>query len=136
MVNNGEKLTFLISAALILGYLSWIGPRILIPGPDEGEFPILIRVSTNGDLALKVSIVCQVLTGTLLGYIDPRHPLLWGSLTMALVAGLALFDAVVGLSRHNLLPIELAMYILFTVPPISGAFLGKFLKWTIQRREK
>jgi hypothetical protein len=129
-----HRVIFVLITAMVLGYASWVLPRILIPGSEQVELPILITVKTNGEVSRNISIICQIISGLILGYWDPKRGLAWGASTMLPIFILSALDAALGFSSHNLLGIEFVMYVIFTIPPMIGALFGIFINRLISRR--
>lgn len=126
-----HRKVFLLIMAMVLGYASWELPRILVPGTEQVEIFFFGSVKTNIELSRNISILCQILSGMVFGFLDPKRGPLWGAATMLPIFVLATLDAVLGLSPHNLFGIEIIMYTVFTIPPILGALVGGFIKWLI-----
>lgn len=128
-----------ITAALILGYASWVLPVVLIPGPVEDEIPIMIHFSTDPDIANFFTLLSLAVSGILLGLLSQsnyKRSTLLGSATGLPIVVLSFVEVFLGLASHSLLGIELFMYALFTIPAVLGALLGTFLKIHFGRKEK
>lgn len=133
MVTSKHRKVFLLITAIVLGYVSWELPRILIPGTEQVEIFFFGTVKTNINLSGDISLLCQILSGMILGFWDPKRGLLWGAATMLPIFILSTLDAFLGFSPHSLYGIEVVMYVIFTIPPMLGALLGGFIKWLISR---
>ena len=67
-------------------------------------------------------------TGFISGYFFDLHPWLTGlSLVMVFLVA-CFYEMTVYRGSHNLIPIELGMYLLFASPGIVGNYLGRFLR--------
>lgn len=117
----------LLMAAFLLGYASWELPRIMVPGTERVELLFFGSIETNIVLSRNISILCQMVSGMILGVLDPRHGPFWGAGTMMPIFALATLEAVLGFSPHNLFGIEMIMYVIFTIPPVLGGVAGSVL---------
>jgi hypothetical protein len=130
-----QQKIFILIATMVLGYLSWELPRIIIPGMEEVQIYLYGTIKTKIKLSGYVSILCQILSGMILGFWDSKRSLLWGAATMLPIFILATLDAALGFSPHSLYGIELVMYVIFTIPPMLGSLVGGLIHWSISRRE-
>jgi hypothetical protein len=126
-----KREVLLVVVAMVLGYAAWILPRVLVPGPVNGHFPLLVEFSTDPERANWYSLLSLVSIGVLLGLLSGKNYKFGaklGAFTGVPIAVLALVEGVLGLASHSLFGIELFMYALFTIPAILGAMLGVFVK--------
>jgi len=72
-----------------------------------------------------ISLLFLATIGFAAGLVDPRRFWVGGIFSMVLFPILAIWEAVQNPSSHNLLPIELMVYGVLTVPGIVGGFLAK-----------
>lgn len=124
----------LSSVAMVLGFVSWVGPEYLISGPDS--IPGLLffpPTRTNVNLATLYSVLSLTLSGVVLTLLDPKHNPLWGAATALPMIILSTIDGMLNLHRHNLYGIEIVVYILYSTPAILGGVATRIVRWGILR---
>src|SRR6058998_1509068 len=105
MTRNEYRQFIFSGIAMLLGYASWVLPRLLIPGADRVDLPIGLftttAVMTDVTQAWIYSLVCLVLSGLIVGFLDPPHWLSSGASTLLPVFLMTALDAILGEeSRH------------------------------------
>lgn len=68
------------------------------------------------------------LTGVAAGYYFKSNPWITGVSLISIFPIIAMYEATVYRGSHNLIPLELAVHFLFSLPAIIGTFLGKFIQ--------
>jgi hypothetical protein len=114
----------LLLLAVILGYASWVVPPLFIPGTETWNFPVFIHPLTNNGLALKVAIVCLIVSGVILGVWGSWRAMILAPVTSLQLILFLFIEAELGLGSHQLLPLEIPLYLALIVPAIVGALIG------------
>lgn len=131
---RNEYRQFIFSGiAMLLGYASWVLPRLLIPGADRVDLPIGLftttAVMTDVTQAWIYSLVCLILSGLIVGFLDPPHWLSSGGSTLFLVFIVTTLEVVFEIEpRHKLYGVEVIIFVIHTIPGIVGACLGQFIR--------
>lgn len=117
---------FVLSA--ILGLASIVIPVVLTPGIKYYDSPLFPLVRTGIEGFSFSSSCCLVISGVILGFLNPMSPWRWGIGTMTLFPILAIVEMIVDPYSHNLWPIEFICYGIMSIPAILGAFAGAFIR--------
>lgn len=67
------------------------------------------------------------LTGILIGIFFQLNPWLAGIALIAALPIASFYEASVYKGSHNLIPLELIIYFLFSVPAIAGVYIGRYI---------
>ena len=122
---------FMLSA--ILGLASFMIPVMLTPGIKYYDSPLFPLIRTGTEEFSFFTACCLVISGFIIGFLNPKHPWRWGLATMSLFPILAIIEMVVDPYSHNLWPFEFLMYGVLTVPGILGAITGAFIRKKLKR---
>ena len=115
------KYAMLIVAGIALILFTSILQTVTAPAPGEYYYSDFLR--NNYTL---LAGVLFFIAGILTGYFLQLNPWLAG---IALIAALPLasfYEAAVYKGSHNLIPLELIIYFLFSVPAIAGVYTGNY----------
>jgi ABC-type iron transport system FetAB permease component len=93
--------------------------------PEEGEYYYSKIVRNN---YTKIMMLVYLVAGAVLGYVLQLKPWLIGILLVSYFFLITAYEATVYRGSHNLLPLELAMYLFFAIPPVGGAYIGYLIK--------
>lgn len=118
---------------MILGYISWVVPGMIIPGNFEEKLPLTPATMTDSDKAFFYMEVCLIGSGLFLGILDPKRGALWGAATGLPMVILSFIEGALNLASHNIWFIEVFVYALYTLPAVFGGLLGTFIRWLIPR---
>lgn len=124
----------LLSLACILGFLSWLGPILVIPGNEKHRLPMFPEVLTDKGQVFIYMVICLSISGLILGFIDHKRGALWGFATMLPISILAALEGALGFASHNLLGIEIIVYAIYTIPAIVGGLVGAYISRLISRK--
>jgi hypothetical protein len=97
--------------------------RLVAPGGDEYYWT---RLATQNYSWLSGALM--VASAALVAHKIGGNPVLIGFGTVAVFPLVSLAEAVVYRGSHNLLPFEIGIYILYSIPPIVGAWIGCMTK--------
>ena len=95
------------------------GPKV---EPGEYYWSTMLR-NGYGWLA----VILMVAAGCLFGYYFRKNPVRMGLCLIAVFPITAIVEATVYRGSHNMIPMELAAYFLWSLPPMAGGFLGRYL---------
>jgi hypothetical protein len=116
------KYVLLIFVGLLLLLLSSRIQHVEPPQAGEYYYSSFLR---NNYTFLTASIF--LLLGLLIGYYFKLNPWLSGFSLVLIFPIAAFYEATVYRGSHNLIPIELVIYLLFSFPAIAGIYLGRFI---------
>ncbi|RZJ31629.1 MAG: hypothetical protein EOO48_01545 [Flavobacterium sp.] len=110
----------------IIGFLIIIiGSRIQQTGSTKtGEYYYSSFLNNNYTV-FTGSLFC--VAGILTGYFFKLNPWLAGLALILIFPLVSFYEATVYRGSHNLIPFELVMYFLYSLPAIVGAYLGKII---------
>lgn len=115
------KYILLIVVGVALIFFASVLQTVTAPKPGEYYYSDFLR----NNYTLLAGILFFI-AGILIGYFLQLNPWLAG---IALIAALPLasfYEAAVNKGSHNLIPLELIIYFLFSVPAIAGVYAGKY----------
>lgn len=115
------KYAMLIVAGITLILFASMLQTVTAPAPGEYYYSDFLR--NNYTL---LAGVLFFIAGIFIGYYLQLNPWLAG---LALIAALPLasfYEAAVYKGSHNLIPFELVIYFLFSVPAIAGVYAGNY----------
>ena len=120
------KYILLIFIGLLLVILS---SRIQhVKPPQTGEYYYSSFLRNN----YTVFTACIFLiVGLIIGYYFKLNPWLSGISLILIFPITAFYEATVYRGSHNLIPFELVIYLLWSVPAIAGIYLGRFISHRI-----
>ncbi len=119
--------------ALALGSGGFSRPAFWVRGSDMCQFwPFLGPVGTVTPLVSYVTFAFLFLAGVVLGLLDPSRSTAWAMLTCVSVAVLAVLEAILGLHRHSLWPIELGVYAVHGLISVVGMRAGRLVRFRIR----
>ena len=101
-----------------------------IPPNRESMFPFLLAEFSW------LTLILLFASGIVLGVNFAIHPLMLGFATMAAFPALAFVDMAQNPYSHNLWPIEFVMYGLVSLLAVGGAYAGRALQQTADRRSR
>ena len=119
-------MVFAIGAAL--GVISIIIPPLWIVDVKAYESPLFPMVATGIEGMSRWTLFFLFSSGIFLGGIHPKRGWLLGLSTMSLLPILAFFEMLADPYSHNLWPIEFVIYGFLTIPGITGAYIGVFIR--------
>jgi len=108
---------FLLSASL--GFLSFNLPMLVI---ELGKY----KVETLFPLLLVIFLL--FVSGFIMGFLNPRHPVLWGVATMAFFPFITIIEGIIEPGSHHMLPFEFISFLPFMGPGVLGARIGERLR--------
>jgi hypothetical protein len=122
----------LLLTTMALGYASWALPPLLIHGAQRWPIPIFFHPLTDASIAFPVSIICLVGSGLLLSLLFS-----WPAMLIAPVTSLQLFVfAFFDQDPHQLLPFEIFIYAIYSLPALIGALIGYAMRELITKKKK
>jgi hypothetical protein len=124
MLKTIVKYILLIFAGLLLLLVS---SRIQHAGPPQaGEYYYSSFLINNYTL---LTVCLFLLSGLLIGYYFKLNPWLSGVSLILVFPIAAFYEATVYRGSHNLIPFELVLYLLLSLPAIAGIYLGRFISY-------
>ena len=121
------KYVLLIFAGIALFFFVSLLQKVPPPSPGEYYYSDFLR----NNYTLLAGIIFFI-AGSLVGYFFQLNPWLAGIALVAALPVASFYEAGVYRGSHNLIPLELIIYFFFSVPPIAGVYLGRY----IVRRKK
>ena len=100
---------------------------MIFPGVQQYDHPVWPAVRTGIEEMSFLTIIFLGLSGMILGLISPNRYCMWSAATMAPFPLLTIIDGLFSLAPHQLLPFELLLYAVLTIPAIIGALMGAFI---------
>ncbi len=100
---------------------TWVSATPIMSAP---LFPVL---RTSVERLTWIPFALLTLLGFCAGSTTRHNPLLIGIATMSLFPCAAIAELIVDNTTHNLIPLELIMYAMFSIPATLGAIVGHFL---------
>lgn len=75
----------------------------------------------------KVAVIIYFITGVIIGYYLKVVPWFAGFCLILIFPVTSLFEAIMYIGTHNLIPFEFFFHFLFALPSIIGIYIGKFI---------
>jgi len=126
-INKANKIGFYLISA-ILGLLSIILPTFFLPDLKRYDSPLFPTVRTGIEGISMWSFLFLFLSGFGLKLMSKLPPWKIGLMTMVLFPVMAIFEIFVDVSSHNMLPIEIIFYAVYSFPAIIGAYVAQTIK--------
>jgi len=92
--------------------------------PQAGEYYYSSFLRNNYTI---LSACIFLVVGLLIGYYFKLEPLLAGVSLILIFPITAFYESTVYRGSHNLIPFELVVYLLFSLPAIAGIYLGRLI---------
>jgi len=126
VITHLAKYLLLIIVGLLLILLS---SRIQhVAPPQSGEYYYSSFLKNNYTV---LTACIFLIVGLLVGYYFKLNPWLSGISLVLIFPITAFYEATVYRGSHNLMPFELIVYLLWSVPAIAGIYLGRFISHRI-----
>ena len=126
LITQLAKYLLLIIAGLLLILLSSRIQHVAPPQSGEYYYSGFLR---NNYTVLTACIF--LIVGLLMGYYFKLNPWLSGISLVLIFPITAFYEATVYRGSHNLIPFELVVYLLWSIPAIAGIYLGRFISHRI-----
>lgn len=114
--------------AAILGFLSIILPTFFLPDLKQYDSPLFPIVRTGIEGVSKWSFIFLFLSGLGVSLLGKLSSWKIGLMTMGLFPVLAILEIIADQTSHNMLPIEIIFYSIYSIPAIIGAYLAQVIK--------
>lgn len=116
---------YFLLAVLGTGVMFMISMLFKVPMPQQGgEYYYLEHFRNGFNL---VTAVLFFLTGVAAGIYTRLNPWWTGISLIAVLPILAIIESIIYHGSHNLIPLELAMYMIFALPAIVGVYIGRLI---------
>lgn len=93
--------------------------------PQAGEYYYSSILKDNYTV---LSACVFFVVGFLIGYYFKLNPWFVGTSLILIFPIVSFYEATIYRGSHNLIPFELIIYFLFSLPAIAGVYLGKFIE--------
>ncbi len=114
--------------ASILGLISIVLPTFFLAGIEVYDSPLFPIVRTGIEGFSKWSFIFLFLSGFVVQLFSNLSSWKIGLMTMAFFPVMAIFEMIVDVESHTMLPFEFILYIICTLPAIMGAYFAQFFK--------
>jgi hypothetical protein len=121
-----SRYLLLIFAGLLLMLFSSRIQHVAPPQAGEYYYSSFLR---NNYSILTAGLF--LLAGLIIGYYFKLNPWLAGISLILIFPITAFYEATVYRGSHNLIPIELVVYLIWSIPSIAGIYLGRFISHRI-----
>lgn len=114
---------FLFFIGILILFVNNKIKHTIIPQPGEYYYSNFLRSNYSyifGSLLFGAGIIS--------GYYFNSNPWVTGISLIAVFPITAIYEATIYRGSHNLIPVELAVHILFALPAIIGAYIGRYVK--------
>lgn len=117
---------------VFIGFLLILLVSIILetPATPAGEYHYSSFLRNNYGITAGI---LYLIAGLAVGYLMELKPWLAGFCLILIFPITALYEATVYRGSHNLIPVEFLVFILYALPSLVGAYLGK---WLSDRAEK
>ena len=126
-INKANEIWIYLLAA-ILGFLSIIIPTIFLPNLKQYDSPLFPIVRTGIEGISMWSFIFLFLSGFGVKLLSRLSSWKIGLMTMVLFPVMAIFEILVDVSSHKMLPFEFIFYAVFSFPAILGAYFAQIFK--------
>lgn len=92
--------------------------------PQTGEYYYSSFLRNNYTI---LTAIIFLIFGLIIGYYFKLNPWLSGILLISIYPITTVYEATIYRGSHNLIPFELVIYILWSIPSIAGIYLGRFI---------
>jgi hypothetical protein len=117
---------------VFIGFLLILLVSIILetPATPQGEYHYSSFLKNNYGITAGILFL---IAGLAVGYLMELKPWLAGICLILIFPITALYEATIYRGSHNLIPFEFLVFILYALPSLVGAYLGK---WLSDRAEK
>lgn len=112
----------------ILGLISILLPTFFLTGIKIYDSPLFPNVRTGIEGFSKWSFIFLFLSGFVVKLFSKLSSWKIGLMSMSLFPLMAFFEIIVDLTSHNMIPFELILYLIYSIPSILGAYVSQLLK--------
>jgi hypothetical protein len=126
----GKLLQYLF--LVFIGFLLILLVSIILetPATPPGEYHYSSFLRNNYGIT---AAILYLIAGLAVGYLMELKPWLAGICLILIFPLTALYEATIYTGSHNLIPFEFLVFLLYALPSLAGAYLGK---WLSDRAEK
>jgi hypothetical protein len=103
------------------------------PAPPNGEYFLSEWLRNNFTWPIRI-IFCMA--GFAIGFFTRLNPFLAGISLSLFFPLIIVYEATVYRGSHNLIPAEILMYMVWSIPAIAGAYAGAYLSHLLRQRKK
>ncbi len=125
-MNSKNGLPLLIIA--LLGLISIVIPVFFLEDLRVYDSPLFPQIRTGMEGISRYSFLLLFLSGFVVKAFSNLPSWKIGMMSMALFPIAAILEIIADASSHNMLPLEILFYLIYTLPAIAGAYLAQFLK--------
>lgn len=122
-----------LTASAAAGFAAFLAPLIVAPPPKLMASPLFPLVRTAVESPRISSFVGLAIVGGLAGFFAGAPWMLLGLITTGMFPICAMAEIAKDSTSHNLLPLELIMYAIFSLPAVLGAGLGRLIRRAVHR---
>jgi hypothetical protein len=111
---------------VFIGFLLILLVSIILetPATPQGEYHYSSFLRNNYGIT---AAILYLIAGLAVGYLMELKPWLAGICLILIFPLTALYEATVYRGSHNLIPFEFVVFVLYALPSLVGAYLGKWL---------
>lgn len=126
----GKPLQYLF--LVFIGFLLILLVSIILetPASPPGEYHYSSFLNNNYGIT---AAILFLIAGLAVGYLMELKPWLAGICLILIFPLTSMYEATIYRSSHNLIPFEFLFFLLYALPSLAGAYLGK---WLSDRAEK
>ena len=121
-ITSISKYIFLVFVGILLLILCSTIQHTAVRPPGEYYYSAFFRNNYTVPGALLF-----LMAGLLTGYFFKLNPWLSGLSLILIFPLVSFYEAIIYRGSHNLIPFELIIYFLFSLPGVLGVYLGKFI---------
>ena len=126
MKRKPVRILFYITLIIIGFFVLFINSKIYhTDPPSSGEYYYSNFLRSNYSY---ISGSCLFLIGLITGFLFKANPWATGISLISIFPITAIYEATIYRGSHNLIPFELVVHFLFSLPAVIGTYLGGFLK--------
>ncbi|MEJ7830066.1 MAG: hypothetical protein WKF91_17790 [Segetibacter sp.] len=118
-----SKFILLIFTGILIILLCRMIQHVSPPQVGEYYYSSILR-----DNYTVLSACVLFVVGLLIGYYVKLNPWLVGISLILIFPIVSFYEATIYRGSHNLIPFELVIHFLFSLPAVAGVYLGKFIE--------